>query len=169
MKKPVVFVIIGICGLIFGCNSEEQEPGISTIKNTSENFDVTYQFKDNLERTIAKGAEDSFERPLYDYIKSYEPSKRVSLNTQYPYKNDAVYTFSERQSYTVKVRNTTGEKVNLSADGWMNDMNDIQTDDTEHTEKIYTNTPNFKVTTESGFPAEVDYNFIDGKCMVVIK
>jgi hypothetical protein len=142
MKKLTVFVVIVICVLIFGCDFEEQKPGVSTIKNTSENFDVIYQFKDELERTIEKGNEDSFERPLYDYIKSYEPSKRVLLNTEYPHKNDIVYTFSERNSYTVKVNNAIGENITLSADGWMDVMIDIMpgnTDDANHTGKIYTN------------------------------
>jgi len=173
VKKVAVFLIIVICELVFGCDIEEQKPGISTIKNTSANFDVTYKFnKDKLERIITKESEDSFERPLYDYIESYEPSKRVLLSTQYPHKNDVIYTFNERDSYTIQVNNTIGENATLGADGWMDTMTDITpgfTDDANHTGKIYNNKPNFTVTTTSGFPAEASYNFIDNIYMVVIK
>jgi len=123
MKKLVIFAVILACGLVFGCDIEEQKPGISTVKNTSTNFDVDYQFfKDKSEYTITKGSNTSFERPLYDYIQSYKPSKRVILNTQYPHKNDVIYTFSERKSYSIKVRNNTGENITLSADGWMDNI-----------------------------------------------
>ena len=171
MKKLTVFLII-LCGLFFGCDIEEQKPGISTIRNTSENFDVNYKFKDNIDRTIAKGSEEFYNQPLYDYIIVYEPSKRVFLNTQHPHKNDAIYTFNEIDNYLVKVNNTISENVSLSADGWMDIMTDITQgyiDDANHTGKIYSKKPNFTVTTASGFPAEAVYNFINDTFFVIIK
>jgi hypothetical protein len=156
-----------------GCDFEEQKPGISTIKNTSANFDVSYHFKDNLPHITTKNSENTYERPLYDYIQSYEPSKRVLLKTEYPHENDVVYIFSERQSYTVKINNAIGENVTfLSAGGWIDEMKDIMpgsADDANHTGRIYTDKPVFTVTTASGFPAEVAYNFINDTFMVTIK
>ncbi|MDR2942367.1 MAG: hypothetical protein LBV17_07235 [Treponema sp.] len=139
IKKWAFFAVIITCEFIFCCDSEEQKPGISTIKNISTNFDVTYRFKDDFEYTTVKNSESTFERSLYDYIKSYEPSKRVLLKTEYPHKNDIIYTFNERNSYTVKVNNATGENVTLSADGWMDIMTDItngNADDDNHTGKF---------------------------------
>jgi len=172
MRKLAIFVVILTCGLVFGCNFEEQNPGITTVKNTSTNFDVTYQFKDKLDRTIVKGNEESFRRPLYDYINSYEPSKRVLLNTKYPHKNDVIFTFSERNSYEIKVNNAIGENATLSANGWMEVMDNItpgNTDDANHKGRIYTDKPNFTVLTTSGFPAEIIYNFSSNVFLVTIR
>jgi len=172
VKNIAVLVIIVICGLFFGCDIEEQKPGISTIKNTSETFNVNYKFKDNIDHVIAKKSEENYDRPLNDYIVSYEPSKRVLLDVKFPYKNDVIYTFIERDSYIVKVKNTIGENATLSADGWMDTMIDIipeYTDDANHTGIIYSIKPNFTVTTVSGFPAEAVFNLINDTFMVVIK
>lgn len=155
-----------------GCDFEEQKPGIATIKNTSTNFDVAYVLGDYPEKTIVKETTDSFDRPLYAYVKFYEPSKRMLLQTEYPYKNDAVYTFSERKNYAVKVNNATGENVSLSADGWMEDMEGIlpgNEDDANHVGIIYTDKPVFLVATESGFPAEVVYNFTNDIFLATIR
>jgi len=174
MKKLLfvvsIVLVFASCGIIIGCDIEEQKPGVSTIKNTSANFDVSYQFKDEIERIIAKESEDSFERPLYDYIKLYEPSKRVLLNTQYPHKNDVIYTFSERQSYAVKVINTTAENITLSADGWMEKINlsDISTEQSDPTWLVYTDKPNFNATSSSGYPVNASYNLSENIFKIVI-
>jgi len=169
-KKLVLAVVV--LGLLFlGCNIEEQKPGISTIKNTSTNFDVNFKFKDNIDHTIVKGNEKTYFQPLHDYIVSYEPSKRVLLNTKYPHENDVVYTFTERQSYTVKVNNTIGENVTLSAGGWMDKMIDIANgdgDDDNHTGKVYTDKPDFEVVSSNGYPAKAVCNFKANTFKVII-
>jgi len=167
--RKLIFAVF-ICGLLFiGCNIEEQKPGVSTVKNTSVNFDVVYQFKDDIDHIITKASEESFERPLYDYIKLYEPSKRVLLNTQYPYKNDVIFTFSERQSYIVRVINTTAENITLSADGWMEniDLTDVSAEQSDSTWLIYTDKPDFKAASLSGYPAKASYNF-DGNIFKIV-
>jgi len=167
--KKLVFTVILACGLVFGCDIEEQKPGISTVKNTSANFDVTYQFKDKFEYTITKGSEKSFERPLYDYIQSYEPSKRVLMNTQYPHKNDVIYTFSERNSHSINVKNNTGESITLSADGWMDNISltDVSTEQSNTAWLVYTDKPNFTATSSNGYPANASYN-LDGNVFKVV-
>jgi len=167
--KKWLFLAILACWLILGCDIEEQKPGISTIKNTSANFDVVYKFKDNIEHTIVKQSEQSCAQPRYDYINSYEPSKRILLNTQYPHKNDVIYTFRERQSYAVKAKNTLGENVTISADGWMDDINltSVSTEQSASTWLIYTDKPNFRAISSSGYKAKVSYNF-DGSTFFIV-
>jgi hypothetical protein len=168
MKKPIFAVFI--CTLFFTrCNIEEQKPGISTVKNISANFDVSFKFKDNVDHIIIKESEENYNRPLYDYILSYEPSKRVLLNTKYPHENDVIYTFSERQSYIVKVINTTAENITLSADGWMDniDLSDVATEQSDSTWLIYTDKPDFKAASSSGYPAKASYIF-DGDIFKII-
>jgi len=64
----------------------------------------------------------------------------------------------------------TGEKVTLSAGVWMEDIKLEETDETQEdpTWLIYTDKPDFKVTTESGFPAGITYKFEYDIFMVVI-
>jgi len=171
MKK--LFFVLALAFVLFSCGFEEQEPGTASIKNLSINFDVTYKLGNMEEAVIQKGSEDTFAlNALYITMKVYEPSKRVKLQTKHPYKNDIICTFSDRDNYTVKVNNTTGENVTLGADGWMNVMANIEpgnTNDANHTGRIYTDSPNFSVDTTSGFPAEVVYNFSGDTFMVTIR
>jgi len=102
---------------------------------------------------------------------SYEPKELVCFSY-----SDDIYTFydiplSERQGYIVKVKNLTGEKVTLTAGVWMEDINltDVSTEQSDPAWLVYTDEPDFTVTTESGFPVEINYTFIDNIFMVVIK
>jgi len=170
MKK--MFLALIVISFI-SCDIKEQEPGIATIVNESSNFDVEYIFAHLPKETkiIKKNSTYSLERPLSAYIKSYEPSKRVSLKVNYPHENDGLYTFSERNSYAVIVINSTGQSVVLSADGWMDDIN-LSSNIIEQTNPswlIYTNKPNFSAIPANGFPADVVYNFDEGVFKVIVR
>ena len=171
MKKLLFTLCIAF--LLVSCDIEDQKPGIATIKNNSVNFDVVYVFgyPPTETKAITKNSINNFERPLYAYVKSYEPSKRVSLKTEYPYKNDATYTFSEKESYSVKVINKTGETVVLSADGWMDDIDLTAVPDEQSKSDwlIYTDKPNFTAAPANGFPADVIYNFENDVFRVTIR
>lgn len=165
MRK--IIVILSFVFFILSCGSEfeEQNPGLATIRNTSV-VDVIYQFGDMPEKTIGAAEEITFERPIYAYMKYYkpseEPSKRISLKTEYPHKNDVICTFSERHGYPVSVINSTGQTATLrSAGGWMADI-DLAADPAEQSDPaawlIYTDKPDFVVTLSNGFHAEAVYS-----------
>ena len=162
MKKFVI--LLAAAFLIISCSFDLDKPGPgnATIKNTSSTFDVTYKIGDMQEETILAGETKNFGRPAYAYMKYYEPTKRVSLKVEYPHDNDMVCTFTEHKSYSVRVNNTIGEEATLKADGWMDEMASIlpgNDDDVNHNGTIYTRSPKFSVTTQSGFPAEAVFNF----------
>jgi len=157
MKKLLVFP--GILLMLFsGCDTHNWSDSI--ITNNSE-FQVTFKFNNTGEISLADGESATFETEAYQHIERYSPEKRV----YFTYKaTDAGYTgqFDKRPSWTVKVNNALGEKAKLSADGWMDTMNDIlpgNVDDPNHTGEIYTNNPNFSVSTENGFPAVATYTY----------
>lgn len=171
--KRFIFTL-SIVLLLVSCGFEDQKPGTATVRNISTNYDVTYKltWTQEVTKVIEKDSTDTFERPLWADITSYEPSKRISLKIQYPHNNDAIYTFSEKDSYVVRVNNTIGENASLQADGWMDAMVNItpgSTNDANHNGKVYTKTPIFLVTTTSGFPAEASYTFSSDVFMVTIK
>jgi len=192
VKKITGIVCIAL--FIVSCGDfVKQEPGKVTIINTSS-FDVTYTFggwQEKIIKTIANGGSDEgpTDCQLYDYMKSYKPSRWVSLKTEYPQGNDVVCTFSDKTAthHFIKVINTTGQNVTLSArdtavagssgtsDSWMvcadSSSPDYLVEDIALTPdtaeqpdsiwSIYTDTPNFKaVFTDTGFPAGgTDYIF----------
>jgi hypothetical protein len=157
MKRSLVF--FGILLILFsGCADHNWSD--SVITNNSD-FPVTFKFNNTDVKSLAVGESVVFETMAYQHIESYAPEKRVYFSYE---ATDTGYTgqFDTRQSWTVKVNNALNEKVALSADGWMDAMNDIlpgNVEDLNHTGKIYTSRPNFSVSTENGFPAVATYTY----------
>jgi len=157
MKRLLVF--FGILLMLFsGCAAHNWSDSVITNNST---FPVTFKFNNTDEISLAAGESATFETEAYQHIERYSPEKRV----YFTYKaTDTGYTgqFDKRPSWTVKVNNALSENATLSADGWMDTMNDIlpgNVDDQNHTGTIYTNNPNFSVSTENGFPAVATYTY----------
>ncbi|MCL2175839.1 MAG: hypothetical protein FWB73_07325 [Treponema sp.] len=156
MKKSLCFLSVLIL-LFTSCSNNDWENSI--ITNKSE-YQVTFKFNKTEEFQIKKGETVEFKTTAYQRIQNYSPEKRVYFS--YDATNTG-YTgeFNTRQSWTVRVNNTIGEKAVLTADDWMDEMTDIlpgNADDDNHTGKIYTKTPLFSVKTVSGFPAYAVFN-----------
>jgi hypothetical protein len=170
-KIKKLFGMILLAGLVLGCDFEEQKSGTITVKNESSKFDVSYTIG-NISGTTIQGAENTYNLPLYSYMKSYDNNKRVTLKTEYPYKNDILYTFSDRTSYEVKITNLTGADAQLEADGWMETITGITPKTTEQSDsawKVYTDQPVFTATINDGYPAIVGYNFSSDIFLVTIR
>jgi len=172
MKK--IFFLLTVVTLFAGCAPEESSIGITTVINMSLNFDIEYiiGFPPTITKSIAKDSEDSFENiHKYAYIGSFEPSKRVTLKVEYPYKNDILFSFNERESYVIKVINGTGQEVILSSDGWMDEIV-VSADPNEQSNPnwlIYSDNPNFTATPANGFSAQAVYNFDENIFKVTIR
>ena len=171
MKK--LFLISGIVFtalFVFSCNSNGYDPDMAVIINNSA-YDVSYVFGNGAGGTIDKGDTVTFERPMYVFLKSYDPAKRVSLNEKYEAGNHRIYTFSDMQNYEVQVINGTDQKVTLSADDWMDPI-DIEVAGGVQSDSswlIYTDKPVFTATAANGFPVEVVYNFEEGIFKLTIR
>jgi hypothetical protein len=151
MKK--IYLCFVLLPLFFSCDINNWDDTV--IKNTSD-FDVTFKFSNTEEIELPAGKQAAFPTEAYQRLESYSPEKRVYFT--YSSTNDG-YTgeFSTLESWTVNVRNNIGEKATLSADGWMDDIEDIESGN-DRTGKIYTEDPNFIVTkTENNFPAVAVY------------
>jgi hypothetical protein len=137
--------------LFFSCAVNDWD---DTIITNSSKFEVTFKFSNTGKIVLSGGEEVTFPTKAYQRLESFSPVKRVEFT--YSATNDG-YTgeFRERTSWEVKVRNAIGEKATLSADGWMDDIEAIEDDDS--TGKVYTENPHFTAKTESGFPAVAEY------------
>ena len=165
MKMPML--IIYIFGIIFlSCNANTWNDTV--ITNDSE-FEVSFKFNHTGEKHLEIGESATFETKAYQRLVSYSPEKRVFFT--YLATNDG-YTgqFNTRQSWLVKVNNAIGELATLSADGWMDILENINPGiDDDLTGLIFTNTPSFSVVTESGFPAVAVFNRTDTTFFVTIQ
>ncbi|MDR1839092.1 MAG: hypothetical protein LBQ93_05845 [Treponema sp.] len=160
-----LFVVFCVLLVLFSsCNDDNWAD--SVITNNSEEFEVTFKFNNTEQKTLASKESVVFETTAYQHIENYFPEKRV----YFTYKADNKGykgQFQTRQSWIVNVRNTLDEDVILSADGWMEEMT-IQADNMGGN-RIYTDNPNFSVSTTSGFPAVVIYYKEDTTLFVTIK
>jgi len=156
VKKIALCLII--FPLFFSCEFNNWADTI--IKNESD-FTVTFKFDNTEELSISAGTQTAFPTKAYQRLESYSPDKRVCFT--YSSANDG-YTgeFHTRQSWTVKVINSLGQTASLSADDWMDSIDDIpngdQSNETDYQGKVYTEKPIFTVVTSSGFPAAAVYN-----------
>jgi len=167
MRKICIFFNI-LYILFSGCTAHNWPDSI--ITNNSE-FQVMFKFNNTGEKSLEIGESVVFKTEAYQHIEYYSPDKRVYFTYEAA---DTGYTgqFNTLQSWLVKVNNAIGENVTLSADGWMETMVDIipgNDDDENHNGTIYTNNPNFSVSTESGFPAAAKFNKTDTIIFVTIQ
>lgn len=158
------------------CNAPEYTLIVDNQSSREITFTMTIGYSTET-RILTAGDKYIHPNPIPEALRnkermgSYEPEELVYVSY-----SDDIYTFydiplSEVKSYVVKVRNMTGEKVTLKAGVWMDDMIDIEPgyeDDANHTGIIYTDKPDFIVTTRSGFSAVINYTFVDNTFMVVI-
>jgi hypothetical protein len=167
MKK--IFCLFGILGALFiSCDVDHWADSI--ITNDSE-FHIIFKFNDTDGTYLESGESAVFKTMVYQHIEYYWPDKRVYF-TYEAANSGYIGQFNTRQSWFVKVNNTTGGKVTLSADDWMDEMADIadgDDDDENHNGIIYTNSPTFSVLTESGFPASAKYSKTDTTFFVTIQ
>ena len=167
MKKAFVFVCI-FCSLFFSCDLNNWA---DTVITNDSDFKVTFKFNNTDEMHLEIGESAVFETKAHQRIESYSPDKRVYFT--YQSTNDG-YTgqFNTRQFWYVKVNNAIGELAELSADGWMDIMMDINPgneDDINHNGIIYSETPKFSVVTVSGFPAVAVFNKTESTFFVTIQ
>jgi hypothetical protein len=160
--------------LFFSCDANKWN---DTIIENNSSFGVVFKFSNTEQIILFAGKQATFPTEAYQHLEFYAPEKRVYFT--YSATNDG-YTgkFHELESWIVKVTNDIGEKATLSADGWMDDIKDIEyiedtedIEDNRHTGRIYTESPLFIVTkTESNFPAvAVYYRDPDGTFNVKIQ
>jgi len=168
--KYFCIILVIIFGLFSSCISHDWDD--SVITNNSE-FTVVFKFNNTDEFSLnSAGNPVSFKTEAYQHLEYYSPEKRVYFT--YKATNEG-YTgeFNTLSSWVIKVNNALGgEKATLDAEGWMDSMKDIlpgNTNDDNHTGKIYIDNPKFSVLTESGFPAIVKYNFKDNIFYVTIQ
>ena len=144
--------------MLFSCDINNWADTI--IKNSSD-FPVTFKFSNTEELSISTGKQTTFPTKAYQRLESYSPDKRVFFT--YSSTNDG-YTgeFHTRQSWTVKAINGLDQPAALSADDWMDNIENIPSGDNSNNpsyqKKVYTEKPNFTVVTSSGFPAAAVYN-----------
>jgi hypothetical protein len=147
-----------ILPMLFSCEFNNWADTI--IKNNSV-FPVTFKFSNTEQINLPDGSQTTFPTKAYQRLESYSPDKRVYFS--YSSTNDG-YTgeFDTRQSWTVKVINSLGQTASLSADDWMDSIDDIpdgdQSDNPDCQGEVYTANPNFTVIASNGFPAAAVYN-----------
>jgi len=144
--------------LIFSCDINNWADTV--IENKSE-FNVTFRFSNTSQIDIAIGGQATFPTEAYQRLESYTPEKRVYF-TYSSTNDDYTGEFRTRESWSVKVNNAIGQAATLSADDWMDSIDNIpsgdQSGNAAYQKKVYTDKPNFTVTTSSGFPAVAVYN-----------
>jgi hypothetical protein len=140
------------------------------ITNESD-YPVIFKFNNvEGEKSLLAGQSQTFDSYWTTELDYYAPDKRVSYS--YTSDRDSVSgAFKNRPSWEIRVNNTLNIPVNLSADGWMEDMANIPPSydsDQNHAGVIFTDKPIFSVSTGS-FPATAQYQIIDGIMYVTIK
>jgi hypothetical protein len=166
MKRCSPFsVVVLTLFLLLSCDHNWK---YAIITNESD-FTVVFKFKgvDN-EVTLPKGESRRFDSYWTTLLEYYAPEKRVEYSSASDY--SAFYgTFKTLPSWTLRVNNKFSGTVTLTADGWMEPMENISNgnaNDSNHTGVIFTEKPSFEVITNTGFPAAAVYQ-VDGNIMYV--
>jgi hypothetical protein len=142
----------------------------AVITNESERS-VTFKFKGvDSEETLTPGQSKKFDSYWTTSFDHYSNDKRVS----YSYTSDYSSfhgVFEDIPPIEVHVNNKLDFPVSLRADGWMDEMIDIQpgsTDNSNHNGEIYTDKPKFNVISGT-FPGMADFEIrSDGMMYVTI-
>jgi hypothetical protein len=101
---------------------------------------------------------------LHTDLFDLQPEKRVSQE-----RSENTITISVLPSWEVRVNNTLEYPVTLTAEGWMEDMDDIQPGSVNDGSRkiIYTDKPVFRAVSGT-FPCEARYQIIDNIVYVTI-
>jgi hypothetical protein len=164
MKRCFSLLPLVLAALVLAsCDNTNHE---TTVINNSSH-QIIFQWSKYDDRKIILNPQESI---ISEYIHAdlfdLQPVKRVLQE----YAQNTI-TVSNCPSWILRVDNRLSIPVTLSADGWMDIMENIppgDTNDQAHTNVIFTDKPIFSVVTDS-FPAAAQYQIIDNVMYVTIK
>jgi hypothetical protein len=166
MKRCLSLLPLAFAALIFAaCENTNNE---TTVINISTH-QIIFQWSRYDDRKIILNQQESITSEyLHTDLFDLQPSKRVLQEY-----SKSTITVSNCPSWVLRVDNKLSIPVTLSADGWMDIMENIppgagDTNDQIHTNVIFTNKPIFSVVTNS-FPATAQYQIIDNVMYVTIR
>jgi hypothetical protein len=160
------FFLLSIIALFVSC---KLNPDTEVINKSITVVTFKYSRYEKTTETLVPGqttTSEYFFTELYDL----QPDKRVS-QTRHRSDDDNTITISDIQGIELYVNNTFSFPVSLSADGWMDEMANIQpgdTNDDNHKGKIYTDKPTFTVHTD-GSIATAQYQIKNGVMYATIR
>jgi hypothetical protein len=166
MKKlPFLFAVVSVL-IISACDHNWK---YAVISNNSD-YPVNFKFRNiDGEHYLPARQRQTFENNWKSLLEYYTPGKRVSYS--YTSNFSSFYgAFENLPSWKLRVFNNTPEPASLTADEWMDPMENIsagKADDANHNGLIFTDKPSFTVIT-SGFPAAAEYQIVDGVMYVTI-
>jgi hypothetical protein len=165
--KKLLFLFAAVSALaVSACDHNWK---YAVISNNSD-YPVNFKFRNiSDEHYLPAGQGQTFEKNWKSLLEYYTPDKRVSYSytSDYSSFNGA---FENRPSWKLRVFNNIPEPAALTADEWMDPMENISTgqaDDENHNGVIFTDKPSFTVIT-SGFPARAEYQIVDDVMYVTI-
>jgi hypothetical protein len=162
LLPPVIFAVL----LFAGCESDSLHCAISN----NSSYPVSFQFRSVYtdEFALHPGETeiyDSIGNPSLNYFKIngvFQNEKRKQVEYRISHRDAEFIDFS---AITIKVYNTLSIPVELSADGYMaTDPMPINASEIDKVNIIYTETPNFVVTTDT-YSAVADYTIQDDGIM----
>jgi hypothetical protein len=145
--------------VLLSCDTNRE----TTVVNDS-NRPITFQWSGYDDNKITLNPRESITSEyLHADLFDLQPEKRVSQQ-----RSQNTITVSNLPSWEVRVNNTLGYPVTLTAGGWMEDMINIPPGGEHSTGVIFTDKPVFSVSTGS-FPATAQYQIVDNIMYVTIK
>jgi hypothetical protein len=154
--------LAALAALLLSCDTNRE----TAVINNSDRK-ITFQWSRYDGNKITLNPQESVTSEyLHTDLFNLQPEKRVLQN----YSQNEI-TVSNLPSWEVRVNNTLEYPITLTADGWMDDIKDIQpgyADDDNHKGEIFTNNPTFNVFVDS-FPATAEYQVIDSIMYVTIR
>lgn len=161
MKRYFSLPLLAAVLLFFSCDTNRE----TTVTNNSDRLVIFQWSRYDSSKITLNPQETTTSEYLHADLFDLQPGKRVSQQ-----RSQNTITISNLPSWEVRVNNTLGYPVTLTADGWMDDMIDIQPgNDDNHIGIIYTNNPVFGATASDGFPIEAQCQVIENIFYVTIK
>jgi hypothetical protein len=166
MKRPLfLFAAVSVLALS-ACDHNWK---YAVISNNS-GYPVNFKFRNiSDEHYLPAGERQTFENNWKSLLEYYTPDKRVSYSSTSNY-SSFYGVFENLPSWKLRVFNNTPEPASLTADEWMDPMENIspgKADDANHNGVIFTKEPSFTVVI-SGFPAKAEYQITDDIMYVTI-
>jgi hypothetical protein len=160
--KKLVF-ILAISFIVFSCDTSRE----TVVINNSDRL-ITFQWSRYDSNKITLNPQGSVTSEyLHTDLFDLQPEKRVLQE-----RSQNTITVSNLPSWEVRVNNTLEYPISLTAEGWMDDMMDIQpgyADDDNHKGIIYTKDPVFEITASNNSPVEAKYQILEDILYVTIK
>jgi hypothetical protein len=156
------FLALSLIVVFAACTIDE-----TTVINNSNKM-ITFRWSKYDDNKITLNPQEAITSEyLYTELFDLQPYKRVSQK-----RSQTAIVVSELPSWEVRVNNALGYPVTLTADGWMDDMSNIQPgyiDDDNHKGIIFTSKPVFSIYTTDNFLATIQYQIVDNIMYVMIK